>query len=232
MTIDRNQGMFKATGFYNQQYNMTADFNFMSQDLPLPSTKRYNLPQPPTHYRLQGLLPFYSMPLSPPLSPNREACFLQDYRPVCVVQDNEVVDGNMGCYRCGVTHSECSSNYKIDVVQSTTDSLHHMNFLSQPNMAFISPGHNYEARVCRQNVPEINSGSDSKCFRVDASIQTQPCAVANRGCSQTFNKVVIYDIEASLHMKIVENLSRSRDDGLETNVDLHSIGSFLDYLNN
>ena len=54
------------------------------------------------------------------------------------------------------------------------------------------------------------------------------CAIAD-GCPSNGNSVVKYDIEASVHMKIVEVDNSSQEH--RQDVDLPAIGSFLEYLN-
>ena len=56
----------------------------------------------------------------------------------------------------------------------------------------------------------------------------QSCAIADDCCSHR-NSVVKYDIEASIHMKIVEVDDKSSE--LRQDINLPAIGSFLEYLN-
>ncbi|KAK3094870.1 hypothetical protein FSP39_007328 [Pinctada imbricata] len=64
-------------------------------------------------------------------------------------------------------------------------------------------------------------------IQVTTSVSGQSCAVARNCCP---GDQIEYDIEASIHMKIVEN-PRRRNSSVKEDLDLPSIGSFLEYLN-
>ncbi|KAL3863809.1 hypothetical protein ACJMK2_005540 [Sinanodonta woodiana] len=74
------------------------------------------------------------------------------------------------------------------------------------------------------NETETNSINDVK----PVLTSSQSCAFASGCCVEP--KEVQYDIEASIHMKIVENERKAMTAGKEV-LDLPSIGSFLEYLN-
>ena len=138
------------------------------------------------------------------------------------------------CQETHFSHSGCSSQFK-----GNTSSCHH-NFPNRKRTArdnrcddfyqppTLKPKNIQVSLHCES--PANNRGSrdiSANHFEVTTSLSGQSCAVAKNFCP---GDRIEYDIEASIHMKIVENPCRKSSTGKE-DLDLPSIGSFLEYLN-
>lgn len=219
----------------NKNYHHVPSPVYMNPSDP-PSQQHWNTMAPPNYPNVPPNVNVYNFPPSPPNSPQR----LPNY-PYQIYHNQVHVHEKPNA---SFVHSPINSlpnqydQSQINGIPNNqpTQPIHHI-----PNQYFSNgymksnKGVKFSVRCnapqqnphFSQQGPNIGVFQDASNYAI-TTIAGQSCSMPHRFGP---DERVEYDIEASIHMKIVENPRNRRGTHLKGDVDLPSIGSFLEYLN-
>ncbi|XP_061171664.1 neuronal PAS domain-containing protein 3-like [Saccostrea echinata] len=226
------QENFYTTCGHTMNYPNSMLFNPMEQT----PQQQWNAAVPPNYSAGPPNVNVYNFPPSPPYSPQKVANY----------SFNQHIYPQQGHNPTNLTCVHQPMQTLPDQFDRSQNSAGFANYHNLPishvqNQYFsngcVKPDRGVKFSV-RCNASEQNShfspqGSNFGVFQNASNIAITTiagpsCAMPHRFCP---DERVEYDIEASIHMKIVENPRNRRGTHQKGDVDLPSIGSFLEYLN-
>lgn len=198
-----------------------------------PPQQQWNTVSLPNYPAAPPNVNVYNFPPSPPNSPqkvvnypfNQQLYQTHDPSNLCVHPTMQTFTNQYNRHQSGTGFANYT-NLPINHVQNQYASNGYMK---------SDKGVNFSVRCSapQQNPQFPPQGNNFGVFQntnnyAITTLAGQSCAMPQRFCP---DDRVEYDIEASIHMKIVENPRNRRGPHLKGDVDLPSIGSFLEYLN-